>query len=129
MFELDCSAPLHPLALRGLELFNAGDYFEAHEALEDAWRDETGQIRVLYQAILQVAVTYLHVQHGNYDGAIKLYARCQLKLEQCPDLCRGVELAVLRRSLAAVMETVTRLGPERIHSFDESLFQPVKFTA
>ena len=29
-----CDAPLHPQAVHGLRLFNAGKYFEAHEALE-----------------------------------------------------------------------------------------------
>ena len=80
----DCSVPLHPAALRGLELFNAGEYFEAHEALEDAWRDETGPVRLLYQGILQVAVTYLHVQHDNYEGALKLSARAGAKLAAWP---------------------------------------------
>lgn len=121
MTHHDCSAPLHPEALRGIRLFNAGEYFEAHEALENAWRDEPGPIRELYQAILQVAVTYYHIQRGNYSGAIKVSARCKLKLDEWPDTCRGVDVAGLRRSLAAVMEIVTRLGPERIRSANEAL--------
>ena len=125
MSEFDCDSPLHPEALHGIELFNAGEYFEAHEALETAWREEPGSIRDLYQGILQVAVTYLHIQRGNYGGAMKVSARCKLKLDKWPATCRGVDVAALRRDLAAVIETLTHLGPERIRAFDAGLFGKV----
>src|SRR5512136_240016 len=115
MSENDCDLPLHPEALRGIALFNAGEYFEAHEALENAWRAEPGPVRELYQGILQVAVTYVHIQRGNFSGALKVAGRCQRKLEQWPEACRGVDLA-------AVLEALTRLGPENIQTFDQSLF-------
>jgi predicted metal-dependent hydrolase len=127
MAPKDCSGPLHPAARHGLELFNAGEYFEAHEALEAAWRAETGPIRELYRGILQVAVVYLHVQRRNFAGATKVYARCQRWLAPWPDTCRGVDVGGLRRSLHTVMEAVTRLGPGGIRDFDVSLFKPVKY--
>jgi len=37
----ECQGTLHPKAIEGLRLFNDGEYFEAHEELETAWRDET----------------------------------------------------------------------------------------
>ena len=123
----DCSAPLHPSAYHGLLLFNSGEYFEAHEALETAWREEPGQIRLLYQAILQAAVTYLHIQRGNYEGALRLSARAHEKLERWPDYCRGVDVAALRTDLAQVINILTRLGPQHIQSFDPGLFKPVKY--
>jgi predicted metal-dependent hydrolase len=126
MSEFDCNSPLHPEALRGIELFNAGEYFEAHEALETAWRAEPGPIRELYQGILQVSVTYLHIQRGNYEGATKVSARCQRKLDHWPDTCRGVDVAALRRNLATVMEVLAHLGPGRIRAFDEGLFRKVE---
>ena len=72
-----CNAPLHPRAAQGLRLFNAGEYFEAHEALEDAWNEEKGPVRDLYRGILQIAVVYLHITRRNYNGAVKVYARSQ----------------------------------------------------
>ena len=58
--ELVCDGTLHPKAIEGLKLFNEKKFFEAHEELEDAWRQETGEIRDLFQGILQVAVAFLH---------------------------------------------------------------------
>jgi predicted metal-dependent hydrolase len=123
----DCSAPLHPSTRHGLELFNRGEYFEAHAALEDAWRAEKGEIRTLYQGILQAAVIYLHISHNNYPGATRLYKRCELLLAPWPDACRGIDVGRLRRDLSAVMEAVTRLGPEQLQHFDKALFKPLQY--
>ena len=122
-----CSSPLHPAALRGLELFNAGEYFEAHEALETAWRDERGPVRSLYQGILQVAVAYLHTRNGNYEGAVILAERARSKLAAWPENCRGIQVGALLADLAQVTETLTRLGPQGIAAFDQRLFKPIKF--
>src|SRR5512134_184727 len=113
-----CNAPLHPQAAEGLRLFNACEYFEAHEALEDAWNAERGPVRDLYRGILQIAVVYLHITRRNYNGAIKVYGRSQRWLKDWPDLCRGIEVGTLRREAETAMAELTRLGPERISEFD-----------
>jgi len=121
----DCQGKLPPHAKEGLRLFNAGEYFEAHEALELAWREETGQVRRLYQGILETAVTYLRIQRGNYVGAVKVYDRSRKWLRDWPDVCCGVNVSQLRADLDRVMAEVQRLGPERIAEFDQSLLKPV----
>ena len=122
-----CNSPLHPQAAAGLRLFNAGEYFEAHEALEDAWNAEKGQIRELYRGILQIAVVYLHVTRGNYNGAIKVYGRSQRWIKDWPEICRGIEVGKLRKDAEAVINEVRRLGMERISKFDTTLLKPVKW--
>ena len=122
-----CNAPLHPQAAEGLRLFNAGEYFEAHEALEDAWNAEKGQVRELYRGILQIAVVYLHVTRGNYNGAIKVYGRSQRWIKDWPDICRGIYVGELRKDAETVITEVRRLGIEKISEFDLSLLKPVKW--
>ncbi|HSL46570.1 MAG TPA: DUF309 domain-containing protein [Anaerolineales bacterium] len=122
-----CNARLHPQAVEGLRLFNAGEYFEAHETLEDAWNEEKGKVRDLYRGILQTAVVYLHITRGNYSGAVKVYGRSQKWMKDWPEICRGIEVGQLRRDAEAVMTEVTRLGSERITEFDRSLLKPVKW--
>lgn len=61
--------------IKGIQLFNQGDFFAAHEALENAWRAEKSDIRYLYQGILQVGVACYHLQRGNYSGADHLLTR------------------------------------------------------
>jgi predicted metal-dependent hydrolase len=122
-----CNAPLHPRAADGLRLFNAGDYFEAHEALEDAWNDERGKVRELYRGILQIAVVYLHITRGNYEGAVKVYARSQKWLKDWPDVCRGIQVEELRENARAAIAEVHKLGADNISQFDRSLLKSVSW--
>jgi uncharacterized protein len=120
-----CNAPLHPQAAEGLRLFNAGEYFEAHEALEDAWNAEKGKVRDLYRGILQIAVVYLHITRRNYNGAIKVYARSQKWVKDWPDVCRGILVGKLRKDVENAITEVKRLGLERMSEFDNALLRPV----
>ena len=125
--KFDCDRELHPNAIEGFYLFNAGKFFESHEALETAWRDEKEGIRSLYQGILQVAVCYLHITRRNYNGALKLHDRSIKWLKDFPDVCRGVQVAKLRRDVEAVANELKKLGAQRINEFDPSLFKPVEW--
>jgi len=123
----DCTGSIHPAAIKGMELFNAGEYWLAHEHLEEAWKKETGAVRELYRAILQVAVVYLHIERDNYVGAVKVQARVQKWIRPWPEVCRGIEIGRLRRDLETVVAEVKRLGPDRLAEFDRSLFNPVRW--
>jgi predicted metal-dependent hydrolase len=123
----DCEGEIHPEALRGFELFNAGKYWHAHEALETAWLEETGQIRYLYQGILQIGVTYYHIQRGNFRGAVKVYKRAQRWIQPFPEICRGIDVAGLRRDSARVMDAVQDLGPDHLTELDLQLLKPVRW--
>jgi predicted metal-dependent hydrolase len=123
----DCAGPLHPKAVEGLQLFNERKFFQAHEALEEAWIHEKGEIRNLYKGILQVGVTYLHIMNGNYDGAIKVHHRSLKWIKDWPDLCRGIYVEKIRQDLEVVMKEVEKLGKEHINEFDLSLLKPVKW--
>jgi predicted metal-dependent hydrolase len=124
----DCQGQLHPKAVEGMDSFNAGNYFEAHEALEAAWRDEFGPVRDLYRGILQVGVVYLHITRYNYPGAIKVYYRCQKWLHPWPETCRGISVGQLRQDLDAVMLALQELGPQHIAEFDKSLLKPIHYS-
>jgi uncharacterized protein len=123
----ECNGTLHLKAVEGLKLFNAKKYFEAHEELEVAWREEKGEVRNLYRAILQAAVVYLHITRGNYPGAIKVYERCEKWLNNWPDVCRGIQVGKLRKDLADVINKVKMLGEKKINEFDRSLIRQVEW--
>lgn len=125
--EETCQAPLSDLAYHGLELFNRGEYFEAHEALEMAWKADSTPGRELYRAILQVAVAYLQIERGNYNGAVKMFLRLRKWIEPFPDECRGIDLASLRADVRQAHTHLRQLGRERIADFDRSLFRPVHY--
>jgi predicted metal-dependent hydrolase len=126
--ENNCSGIPHVKAIEGMKLFNEGKFFEAHEELEIAWNEEKGEVRQLYQGILQMAVTYLHITRGNYDGAVKVYIRSMRWLKDWPQVCRGIEVGQLRKDAEIVIKEVERLGRGNLEDFDTTLFKPVKWT-
>jgi len=123
----DCTGTLHPRAREGLQLFNSGEYFEAHEALEDAWNAEQGDAKNLYRGVLQTAVVYLHITRRNYNGAIKVYQRSLKWLDGLPDICKGIHLGELRANAKKVMIEIQKLGVDKIAGFDIRLLKPVNW--
>lgn len=121
----ECSGRLHPRARDGIRLFNEGRYFEAHEELEAAWKDENGKIRELYQGILEAGVTYLHLRRGNLAGAEKVFRRSMRWLRTWPPICRGVRIEQLRRDLEAALAEATRLDAQGLGLPADEYFKPV----
>jgi rubrerythrin len=124
----DCEGVIHPLAIEGMKLFNEKKFFDAHEELEIAWNEEKGKVRQLYQGILQMAVTYLHITRANYDGAVKVYVRSMRWLKDWPAACRGIQVGQLREDAEIVMKEVGRLGRGNLGDFDSTLFRPVQWS-
>src|SRR5215469_9231268 len=60
---------------KGIELFNDGRYFDAHETWEDLWRETHGPEKLLVQALVQSAVALHHASTGNYVGARSVMER------------------------------------------------------
>ncbi len=121
-----CAQPLPDAAHSSIELFNSGQFYAAHHALEELWMNDKGAARDFYRAILQVAVAYYQIERGNYRGAVKMFLRVRQWLNPLPDVCRGVDLARLRDDTEASFARVSELGAERISEFDKSLVRPIK---
>ena len=123
-----CDEPLSALALKGIRLFNEGEYFESHEVLEDAWNADESAARDLYRAILQIAVAYLQIERGNYRGALKMFLRVRQWIDPLPDVCRGVDVAGLRANARAVEAELLEKGEEGLGDLQAGGFEPVRFT-
>src|SRR5512135_1078525 len=63
------------------ELFNTGEYWLAHEALETVWRSiiDEGERRV-WQGLIQAAAALLHRRRGNRHGTVVVGAAAMEKL-------------------------------------------------
>jgi HEAT repeat protein len=107
--EPDPSVEADPDALSGLALLLAGDWFEAHEALELAWRRAEGDRKLALQALIQGAVCLEHLRRGNPRGAWGQWTKCRAKLAQIPPEMLGVRLAQWRLDLDAF---AARIGLE-----------------
>lgn len=83
----------------GLDLFNRGKFFDAHEALEDVWRAAPPAEKKFLQGLIQVAVGLHHHSRGNVVGARSLLARAHRNLSGYPARHGGIDLAGLRAQL------------------------------
>jgi predicted metal-dependent hydrolase len=100
--NLEAYKTIHPRARAGIELYNRGRFFEAHEELEAAWRSEPGPIRGLYIGILQVAVAYLHLERGNFTGARKVFRRSRRNLKAYSGSWQGIDIDQFKADSARI---------------------------
>lgn len=113
-----CDAAPPPGLLEGIRLFNAGEYYECHEAIEHEWHAESRPVRRLYQGILQIGVGLLHTKRGNQTGALLLLNDGIEKTSDFVPDCLGIDTARLAAESLVAMEQIRDLGPDRIHEFD-----------
>jgi hypothetical protein len=84
---------------RGVALFNAGEYFEAHEVWEELWLAAAGEERTFLQGLIQVAAALHHFGRGNLLGMRSLLAAGLAKLDGTPDRYWGTDIAKLREDV------------------------------
>jgi predicted metal-dependent hydrolase len=120
-----CKENLHPFAIMGLAAFNKGDYFLAHEFLEDAWKNDLTDRRDLYQGVLQIAVAYYHIENLNYRGTLKMLQRSRKWLDPLPDTCRGIDVAKLRSDALNIYKLLIDMGPEQIGVISSESMKPI----
>ena len=83
---------------RGLEHFNAREFFEAHEVWEEIWLAETEPEKTFLQGLIQIAAAFHHYCRGNPQGAESLLASGIVKLTRFPAHHRGLDIAELRNT-------------------------------
>ena len=102
----------------GLELIREGAFFEAHEELEDEWRDAVPAERDFLQGLVHVAVAWLHAERGNRNGCERQLAKAERRLESYRPRHRGVDVEVVLGDVHAARRIVEagslELSPPRI---------------
>jgi predicted metal-dependent hydrolase len=80
----------------GIELFDAGEFWECHEALEPLWLAAVGEDRHLYAGVIQLAAA-LHKARAQRQprGGRRNYAKALRHLALVPDRHLGVEVREL----------------------------------
>ena len=99
---------------RGLQLVDRGEYFAAHEALEEAWRAAEQAERDFFQGLVHVAVAWYQAQRGNRVGCERQLAKAERRLAPYAPVHRGVDVAGILRQVAAARAAYPALPPARI---------------
>jgi predicted metal-dependent hydrolase len=103
-----------PEYLRAIELFNAGEYFAAHEAFESLWRGSTGTERLFYHGLTQAAVALHHLRRGNLRGARAVAERARTRLAGVPSPFRALDTVDFVEQLRRFIEDPEQAPVPRI---------------
>ena len=87
--------------LYGIDLFNHGYWWEAHEALEAVWaaagrRTETG---LFIKGLIQIAAAHLKRSQGFHDAATRMAARGLEKVKHTDGIFVGIDVAPFRHDV------------------------------
>ena len=65
----------------GVDLFNAEEFFECHEALEEVWTHSRQPDRWFLQALIHFAVGFYHHSRGNRNGTVRQLRKGAMKIQ------------------------------------------------
>ena len=94
-----------------MNLFNSREWYLAHDLFEEIWHETDGPQRRTIQGILQIAVAQIHLERGNYNGAIILFGEGigRLKVVGTPEL--GIDI----EKLCNIVECRLKLLQQKIN--------------
>ena len=84
---------------RGLDLARAGEYFAAHEALEDAWRAAEPAEKDFFQGLVHVVVAWYQAGRGNRIGFERQLEKAARRLGPFAPTHRAVDVAAILRQV------------------------------
>ncbi len=102
---------MDPLLARGVDEFNAGHFFTAHETWEALWLETVGAEKLLLQGLVQIAAGYAKAETGVRSGALKLLTRGVERVRQFLPTACGLALEAFVAGVAADIERLRR-APE-----------------
>ena len=95
----------------GIQLFNEHEFFDAHEAWEDAWHMAYGVKHDFYQGLIQCAVALEHYRRSNPRGVVSLYKSYRPKFEQVPPVFMGLDVAKFLGEMRGALRPVIEAEP------------------
>jgi hypothetical protein len=108
-----------PLA-EGLRLYNAGEFFTAHEAWETVWLRSSEPEKTFLQGVIQVTAAFHHWQHDNRLGTKLLLQAALRRLDSYSASFGGISVTLLcddirdRLQMLGAGDPADLLAPPRI---------------
>lgn len=95
----------------GIDLFNRGEYWHAHEQWEACWLRASEPDSTFYKGIIQAAAALVHWQRGNPRGLQRNWQKSRLKLVTLPPQMHGLDLAALIEAMDRFVQAGGQAGP------------------
>ena len=112
----------------GIELFNSGKFWHAHEAWEEVWRRHHEDERLFLQGIIQLAAAYhLLVTAGSFKGMLGNFEKARLKLVVFEPMYLGVNVTPLLHAIERSVHDAKYLGASGMTDFDRTLIPKIHY--
>jgi len=98
----------------GIDLFNRGEFFECHEALEEIWKPARGPERLFLQALIHFAVGFYHHRRGNQAGAERQLRKGLKKIGAYLPAYLGIDTARLGRGVEWRLDRIAAGGVVKV---------------
>jgi len=91
---------------KGLQQIANGEYFEAHETLEDVWRAAEPAEKDFFQGLVHVAVAWYQAGRGNRTGCERQLEKAARRLGPFAPKHRGVDVAAFLNAVDRAQRVV-----------------------
>lgn len=109
---------------QGLQAFNQGEFYIAHEFFEDAWRDTSDDSREFYRALLHVSGGYYRLTQDRPKAAKKFFTRALHWLERFPSPHMGLSVNSIKTQLNQLIAQIDTGIPSGAILEQNSLYIP-----
>src|SRR5271169_2860109 len=105
----------------GLRLYDAGEFFTAHEAWESVWLGLPEPEKTFLQGLIQVTAAFHHLQRNNPLGTMLLLQAALRRLDRYPAGYGGISVTLLCHDIRERLRTLeagepaSQLLSPRIH--------------
>ena len=99
----------------GLRLYDAGEFFAAHEAWEIVWLRAQEPEKTFLQGLIQVTAAFHHLQRNNPQGTALLLQAALGRLERYPACFGGISVTVLCNDIREWLQALEAGAPETQH--------------
>ena len=95
----------------GLRLYDAGEFFAAHEAWESVWLLAREPEKTFLQGLIQVTAAFHHLQRDNRLGTTRLLRAALGRLERFPAYFGGISVDLLRNDIRTWLQVLDTAAP------------------
>jgi uncharacterized protein len=106
----------------GLRLYDAGEFFTAHEAWESVWLGLPEPEKTFLQGLIQVTAACHHLQRNNPLGTVRLLQAALRRLDRYPACFGGISVTLLCNDIRERLRTLEVGDPA--FQFDSPRIRP-----
>ncbi|MCG8604934.1 DUF309 domain-containing protein, partial [bacterium] len=97
---------MEELFRKGIDYFNAGYFFEAHDTFEELWMDDRDGSKAFFQGLVQLSTGFYHLVMKNLKGAESQLDKGVSKLSRYEPFYRELDVTELLIRVRKCLEKI-----------------------